>query len=274
MPRRQPLVAEAAIDLENLVGEPADDQPLQVQFRRDAQIEVDVERVVMRDERLCRGAAGDRVQHRRLDFEIAALDQPAAHRRDDAAAPPQSLAALRVHDQVEIALPVAQLDIGQPVILLGKRAQRLGQHRQMLGVDGQLAARRAPHEPLDADQIADIEQLQQRQVVGAQIVLVRENLDFSRGVVQVDEHAAVADRADAARDADALAGLGAGRRVGVAPVEFGGLVLARKADRIRVDAHTAQRFELVEPHPAERVVGFGGARGGIGEFHRGSYDLN
>ena len=30
-----------------------------------------------------------------------------------------------------------------------------------------------------------------------------------------------------------------------------------------VDAHIAQRFELVEPHPAERVVGFGGARGGI-----------
>ena len=61
----------------------------------------------------------------------------------------------------------------------------------------------------------------------------------------------------------AVAGLGAGRQIGVAPVEFGGLVLAREADRIRVDAHTAQRFELVEPHPAERVVGFGGARGGI-----------
>ena len=55
----------------------------------------------------------------------------------------------------------------------------------------------------------------------------------------------------------------AGRQIGVAPVEFGGLVLARKPDRIRVDAHIAQRFELVEPHPAERVVGFGGARGGI-----------
>ena len=114
--------------------------------------------------------------------------------------------------------------------------------------------RRAPHEPLDPDQIADIEQLQQRQVVGAQIVLVRENLDFSRGVVQVDEHAAVAHRADAARDADAVAGFGPGRDIGVAPVEFGGLVLAREADRIRVDAHPAQGFELVEPHPAERVV--------------------
>ena len=74
--RRQALVAEAAVDLEHLVGEPADHQPLQMQFRRDAQVEVDVERVVMGDEGLGRGAAGDRVQHRRLDFEIAAREQP------------------------------------------------------------------------------------------------------------------------------------------------------------------------------------------------------
>ena len=57
-----------------------------------------------------------------------------------------------------------------------------------------------------------------------------------------------------------VAGFGPGRDVGVAPVELGGLMLAREADRIRVDAHTAQRFELVEPHPAERIVGLG-ARG-------------
>ena len=69
------------------------------------------------------------VQHRRLDFEKAALGQPAAHRRDDAAAPPQGLAALRVHDQVEIALAIAHLDIGEAVIFLGQRQQRLGQHR-------------------------------------------------------------------------------------------------------------------------------------------------
>ena len=83
-----------------------------MQFRRDPQIEVDVERVVMGDKGLGRSAAGDRVQHRGLDFEIAARDEVAAQRGDDTAAPPQGFAAPRVHDQVEIALPVAQLDIG------------------------------------------------------------------------------------------------------------------------------------------------------------------
>ena len=89
----------------------------------------------------------------------------AAHRRDDPAAPAQRLAALRVHDQVEIALAVAQLDIGEAVIFLGQRPQRLGQHGQRRRIDGQLAARGAADQALDADQIADVEQPHQRQAL-------------------------------------------------------------------------------------------------------------
>ncbi len=84
-----------------------------------------------------------------------------------------------------------------------------------------------------------------------------EDLDLARGVVQVDEHAAVAHRADPAGDPDALVGLGAGRQRGMPRVEFGGLMAARKADRVGVDPHAAQRFELVEPHAAERIVVIG-----------------
>ena len=54
--RRDPFVAEVAVDLVD-ARQPADDQPLQVKLRRDAHEEVDVERVVMRDERPRRGAA-------------------------------------------------------------------------------------------------------------------------------------------------------------------------------------------------------------------------
>ena len=49
-----PLVAEVAADLEDAL-EAADHQPLQVQLGRDAQVEVEVERVVVGDER-SRGA--------------------------------------------------------------------------------------------------------------------------------------------------------------------------------------------------------------------------
>ena len=69
--RRDPLVAEVAVDLVDAL-EAADDQALQVQLGRDAQVEVHVERVVVGDEGPRRGAAGDRLHHRRLDLEEAA----------------------------------------------------------------------------------------------------------------------------------------------------------------------------------------------------------
>ena len=64
------LVAEDPADLVDLL-DAADQQPLQVQFQGDAQEQVDVERVVVRDERPRRGAAGDGVQRRRLDLAVA-----------------------------------------------------------------------------------------------------------------------------------------------------------------------------------------------------------
>ncbi len=96
------------------------------------------------------------MQHRRLDLDIAALDEVAAQRRDDLAAPAQSVPALWVHDQVEITLTIAQLDIGEAVVLLRQGPQRLGQNVDRASVDGQFAARRAPHQALDPDQVTDV----------------------------------------------------------------------------------------------------------------------
>ncbi len=53
VPRRKTLVPETAIDLEQLVGEAANQEPLQMQLGRDPQIEIDVERIMMRHEWLC-----------------------------------------------------------------------------------------------------------------------------------------------------------------------------------------------------------------------------
>ena len=85
VPRRQPFVAEVAVDLVDAL-EAADDEPLQVQLGRDAQVHVDVERVVVRDERLRDGAARDHLQHRRLDFEEVERVEEAAQVLHDARA--------------------------------------------------------------------------------------------------------------------------------------------------------------------------------------------
>ena len=72
-----PLVAKDAADLVDLF-DAADQQPLEVQFQGDPQVEVDVERVVMRHERPGRRPAGDGVQRRRLDFTEAAVVEVSA----------------------------------------------------------------------------------------------------------------------------------------------------------------------------------------------------
>ena len=80
--RADALVAEDPADLVDLL-DAADQQPLEVQLQGDAQEQVDVERVVVRDERPGRGAAGDGVQRRRLDLAEALAVEVAADGADD-----------------------------------------------------------------------------------------------------------------------------------------------------------------------------------------------
>ncbi len=49
----------------------ADDEPLQMQLRGDAHVHINVQRVVMRDKRARRRAAGDGVEDGSLDLDIA-----------------------------------------------------------------------------------------------------------------------------------------------------------------------------------------------------------
>src|SRR5690242_4128312 len=69
---RNAFVPEVPIHLEDF-REAADEQTFQEQLRRNAQIKINPERVVMRAEWLRRRAAGDGLQHRCLYFEEAAI---------------------------------------------------------------------------------------------------------------------------------------------------------------------------------------------------------
>ena len=128
VPRRQPFVAEVAIDLVHAL-EAADDEPLQVQLGRDSQVHIDVERVVVRDERLGDCAARNHLQHRRLDFhEVERIEEPAKVLHD-ARACAEHFTALVADDKVDVALPVTLLDVGQPVPLVRQRAERFTNRR-------------------------------------------------------------------------------------------------------------------------------------------------
>ena len=123
---RDALIAKVAIDLIDAV-QTADRQPLQVEFRRNAQVEIEVERVVVGSKWARHGAASDGLHHRRFHFDVAASVEVSADGLNNAAALDENFAHLRIDEQIEIALAVAQLNIGQPVPFLRQRQQALAQ---------------------------------------------------------------------------------------------------------------------------------------------------
>ena len=126
---------------------------------------------------------------------------------------------LRIDDQVEVALAVADLGVGEgverlAVLLLddGQRTDRLREHGEALAVYRQLAAVGAEGEAFDADEVADVEQFLEDRVVerripfGADVVAADVDLDAARVVLQFEERGAAHDAArhDAAGDAHLL----------------------------------------------------------------------
>ena len=150
------FVAEHATDLEHAL-EPADDEPLQVQLGRDAEVEVDVERVVMRDER-ARGRAAELVaEHRASRPRRTPVGELAPDRGDRGEADGEDAARVLVDDEVDVALAEAGVDVGEAVPLVGQRAQRLGQELEAVDLDRQLALAGRHHGAVDADPVAEVE---------------------------------------------------------------------------------------------------------------------
>ena len=153
---RDSLVAEVAVDLVDL-RDPAHDETLQVELRGDAQVQREIERVVVRHERPRDRSAGDRLHHRRLDLEEAALVEEAADRADDRGPALEDLAGFGVDRQIQVALTVPELDVLQAMPLLGKRTEALREERQSPRLHRQLAGPRPEHLALDAQPVPEIE---------------------------------------------------------------------------------------------------------------------
>ena len=85
-------------------------------------------------------------------------------RRDDAAAHFEDPPRIRIDNQIEVALAIPRLDVLEPVPLLGQRQQALRQELQRRDMDAELVRFRAKEVSLDADPIADVQQLEDAEV--------------------------------------------------------------------------------------------------------------
>jgi hypothetical protein len=92
---------------------------------------------------------------------------------------------LRIGDQVEVPLTRPRLSVGQTVVLLGQRPQRLGQHGQGIDRDAQLACPGAEDNPLDADEVAEVDQPEHLPRLIAQLIAPQVKLDLFDAIGQV-----------------------------------------------------------------------------------------
>ena len=134
----------------------------------------------MGDEGPGRGAAGDGLHHRRLDLDVPALLQEAADGGHHRAAAEEGLAHLGVGHEVEVALAVAHLDVGEAVPLLRRGQERLAQEDDLARLHGQLALARAHDPSRHAHEVAEVHEVEDP--VGGLPHLVGPHVDLELGL--------------------------------------------------------------------------------------------
>ncbi len=177
---RDALVAEVLADLVDAL-EPSDDQALQVELGRDPQVEIGVELVRMRHERVREGPTEARLQDGRLDLDEALLVEVAADRRDDARPQQEELARVVVHEQVEVALAVARLPVGDTMERVRERAPVRREHLERVDGERGLAAPRLRRPAGDPDHVTEMD------VELADPARVAHQLDPAGAVDEVEE---------------------------------------------------------------------------------------
>ncbi len=227
------FVAEVAVDLVDAV-EASDDEALEVELGRDAEGERDVEGVVVGLEGACGGSSGDGVHHGGFDFEVAAGVEEGADGAEDGGAFDEDFADVDggfgigvgdvafgglgavagVHEEVDVALAVAELGVFQAVVLVGQGEHGLGEEGEGGAVvdggdvDGELAGAGAEEEAADADVVAEVEEFVEGEGVVADVVLADVDLEALAALLELGEagFALDADGHDAAGDGDADGG--------------------------------------------------------------------
>ena len=181
----------------------------------------------MRDERLSRSATLNGLQDGGLDLHVAVGLHKATEGGEDLRALAEGLADIVVGDQVDIALTIAGLLVGETVELLGQRANGLGEQGRALRGDGELAALSAHNHTGHTQDIAKVEGLERIPGCLIHVVDAAEQLNLGRCVAHDDEHdLALTTLGDhAAADLHDVLGVFAIGKIGILSLDVGNVVL-------------------------------------------------
>ncbi len=201
VPGRDAFVAEVAVDLEDLF-EAADHEALEVQLRRDPQEHFHVQRVVVGFERLGCGTPGDGLQHRRFHFKEVTLHQEGAGVGDHLRTHAEGVAHVFVDDQVNVALAITLLGVGQAVVLVRQRAQGFGQQAHAGHFNVQVALAGTGQGAFGGDDVAHVPGFHRGQGFFRQGLAVDVDLDAPGHVLDHHERATVEHDATCHLDRD------------------------------------------------------------------------
>src|SRR5205823_9130836 len=132
------------------------DQPLGVELVGDAQLQVGVKLVRMRNERLRKAAAVTRLEDRRLHLEEARAVEIRAHLRDDARPRRRESPRVLIHEQVEVTTAIPLLDVGDAMERVRQRSADLREQLQRTDGERRLAAARLRRDALDPDDVSEV----------------------------------------------------------------------------------------------------------------------
>jgi hypothetical protein len=133
-------------------------------------------------------ATVDGLQDGRLHLQETALIKEAAHGRDDASASGENAADILIDDQIHVTLPVTRLHISQAVPFLWQRLEGLGQHMEMLNLDGHLSSARTKETSFNANKVANVKvPLEELVLLLTEDILTQVYLDLTAAVLDVGE---------------------------------------------------------------------------------------
>ena len=171
------LVTEVLAELVNTI-KATHDKTLEVQLGSDSHIEVDIECVVVSDERTSRSTTRNWLKDWSLNLQAAVLIEILTHSSDNLRTLCKHIAHLRINHQINITLTIAYLRIGQSIELLTilllndwEWADRLRQYGKLTTMYRQLACIGAECKTLNTDKVANIEQLLKYGVIECWVAL-------------------------------------------------------------------------------------------------------
>ena len=132
------------------------DEALEVEFEGDTHVKVDVQCVVVGDKWTCGCATGDGVEHWGFNFEECAFIKVTTYCGDDFGAQDEGVFNVRIHDQVNVALTIAKLGIGQTMVLFRKWTHGFAEVFKLADFDTEFTAVGNENGTGDAYDVADV----------------------------------------------------------------------------------------------------------------------